>query len=179
MVVLKPGNPPDVRSRGKQPRRADPKALVRGQVVRRCVSGHIPGRNSRVENDVGFRQAGRRGLAIGKDLSDGRTGWAEVDTAARVVGKHPERIPPWREWFALFTLCQLRTRPQGDPAAFSCRVAWSSADSTRSGQSSGCATHQAISGTRRNSLSFLPRFVTLRTKIQKLDRSPYQAGTGG
>ena len=41
-------------------------------------------------------------------MPDGRTGWEEVDVVARAVVKHPLPIPPCREWFALFGLCQLR-----------------------------------------------------------------------
>ena len=73
--VLRPGNRLNMRSRGKQPRRADLKALGRGSGVHRCVSDHILGRSSEVEKGVGSRQSVGRPSPVGKDPLTGCAWW--------------------------------------------------------------------------------------------------------
>ena len=85
--------------------------------VQSCVSEHIRGGRKGVPGDAGFRQARERRSLIGKDLLYDRTGWAAVDTAARIIGKHPLLIPPCREWFALFGLCKAGAVQLGSFAA--------------------------------------------------------------
>ena len=74
-VVLRSGNRPGVRSRGKQSQEIPSRAPVRDRGVRRCVSDHITGRSSGVENGAGIRQSGERRSLIGKDPLTGCTWW--------------------------------------------------------------------------------------------------------
>ena len=49
---------------------------------------------------------GGAGRQLGKTRSHVVQGREMMADAARAVGKHTERIPPCRDWFALFILCQ-------------------------------------------------------------------------
>ena len=73
---------------------------------RRCVSDHILGRRSKSKmapDLVSPRDARHR---LGKTFHMAVPGREAMAAAGRVVGKHPLPIPPSREWFALFMLCQ-------------------------------------------------------------------------
>ena len=84
-------------------------ADTRDRSVQSCVSGHISGRREGVTRAAGIRQPASAGRQLGKTFYMPVQGREVTAEAARAVGKHPLRIPPSREWFALFTLCQLES----------------------------------------------------------------------
>ena len=110
------------RSHGKQPYWTAPVAPIHDRGVRRCVSGHIPGHRWKVENSVGFRQAGWRRSLVEKDLLYDRTGGEVTANAAPAVVKHPLPISPSRDSFALYSLCQVDPRSALAARSMTCSI---------------------------------------------------------